>query len=345
MVRMAYIEENDLSVLIVTYADHRKYLKESIKRLEKYSKYISNVIIVQNGVKYNLSEFINNQEAQGLRFVEIVNEENLGSSGGFGLGIDKSLHVDGKMLMILDDDNYVPEDSFNNIRGINISNLESHYNSKIAISLNRPLHDRDFNKFERDSDHDASFFYNTICQFSFLHRISYKSYSRKRLCKNIAEMYVAPYSGLVINKEFIREVEPIQENYYLYGDDTRWTARLSESGVKILSMKNIYSIDISQSWNKEEKQNKNDVWQFLNIYDRHDLWRPFYTIRNGVYSSKKVFKRGNLVYYVNLFIFSLVPFFVYMPKNKIGLRNYKYFIMAVVDGSRGRLGKEDPNFF
>jgi hypothetical protein len=162
---------------------------------------------------------------------------------------------------------------------------------------------------------------------------------------SIAESFSIPYSGLLIEKQLLNGVEPVQRNYYLYGDDTRYTLRLSQAGVRFLTFQNIYSRDLERSWYQSDNQvvmsYKNSVDAMLHVEKFADLMRPFYQIRNAVNTSNTVLKTKPVLYFVNYYIYLIIPFFVYMPKNKMGIRNYKVFWKAMTDGQRGRLGKSN----
>jgi hypothetical protein len=86
---------------------------------------------------------------------------------------------------------------------------------------------------------------------------------------------------------------------------------------------------------------KNSVDAMLHVEKFADLMRPFYQIRNAVNTSNTVLKTKPVLYFVNYYIYLIIPFFVYMPKNKMGIRNYKVFWKAMTDGQRGRLGKSN----
>lgn len=345
---MTFLNQHDLTIVIVTYGDRRKYLRKTIPALTQFQDLISNIILVQNGQSYDLQVFINNLKINGLKIVPIIEQDNLGSGGGFSVGLQKALLMDGSKVLILDDDNYVPEESFKKMREDSFEKKMRSYGDKIAISMYRPQHDQDVNKFLRDYDYNINFLQNTVCQFSLMHKINKNGSIKKRLCKDIAELAIAPYSGLVLSKSYISSVEKIQINYFVYGDDTRFTARLTQSGVRIVSPKEIYVIDLEKSWYQAERGTfcqKNDVQLLLSMERKDELWRPFYRIRNGVCSSKEVFKKNPFIFWGNLILFIIGPFFLYMPKTKRGFKNYIYFLRAVWDGIMRNLGRKPQCFF
>ncbi|MDO7806021.1 glycosyltransferase [Lactiplantibacillus pentosus] len=346
---MKYLQENQLTVLIVTYQDHRDFLTEALAKLNCQAKFIKNVIIVQNGAEYDIKDFIESLAIDELNFITIVNSKNEGSAGGFGIGIEKYQTVGAPKLLILDDDNYIPNETFEFLANLDDSKVRAVYGDKIAISLYRPQHDMDKSRFERKQDVNEHFFENTVHKFSIMHKLHSKRDYTIRPVQEVCETFIAPYSGIILEKKDIVNIEPIQRSYYVYGDDTRFTIMMSRSGVRILKFKQAVSIDLEHSWyqdnTKDGGKEKSDVQLMLETDNAKELWRPFYQIRNGVYTGKKLFKKNNLIFYLNLFIYCIMPFFVYMPKTRSGFRNYRFFLKAVCNGMLGKMGEIDQSRF
>lgn len=344
---MSYLRDHDLTILIVTYDDRRKFLKKSIEELNKQKKYISNLIIVQNGIEYDMNLFMQ-EITNKISTKFVINKENSGSAGGFGIGVKEALHTSGSKILILDDDNYVSAESFKKIIQMDNKFLTDSYGEKIALSLFRPQHDQDEKKFQRNYDFSYNFYKNTISQFSFIHKFQKAKMRKVRLDESISELVIAPYSGLLVEKRLISELEPIKQEYYVYGDDTRFTARMTQSGIRILQRQDLTAIDLEDSWYQNDKSKinkKNDVKLFLEMKDKTKLWRPYYRLRNAVNVSKEVFRTNNFLFVINLILYVVVPFFIYMPKNKMGFKNYKLFLRAVYSGIRGDLGRINEKEF
>ncbi|OUC67075.1 glycosyltransferase family 2 protein [Lacticaseibacillus paracasei] len=343
---MSYLDKNDLTILIVTYAKRWPYLKKSLEHLLSYNEYIANVILVQNGADYDLKkQLFDTPSLAALKINLILHQKNEGSAGGFGSGIEFARRVDGKYLLILDDDNFMPEEAFTNLQQLDNNYLAGVYGSKYAISLFRPGRDQDPNKFKSNVSVTSKYYRDTVADFSLMHKFNKTRYLKLRENESIAEQFTVPYSGLLIHKRLLRKAEPVQKAYYLYGDDTRFTMKLSQQGIRFLTFKNIYSTDMERSWfqdgSKTMMASKNAIDAFLHIQDKQDLLRPFYQIRNAVNTSNTVLKHNEFLYLMNFLIFLITPLFIYMPKNKLGWRNYRVFWKAVVDGQRGILGKID----
>ncbi|KEZ14729.1 Glycosyl transferase, group 2 [Lactiplantibacillus plantarum] len=346
---MAYLQKKELTVLIVTYQDHRVFLRETLTKLQKHAEFVENVIIVQNGAEYNIHNFVESLSIPELTFITITNSENQGSAGGFGIGIEKYQAIGAPKLLILDDDNYIPNETFGFLKNLDDKKVRAVYGEKIAISLYRPQHDMDVTRFQREQDVNEHFFENTVHKFSVMHKLhSSKNYTQRPI-REICETYIAPYSGIILEKQDIVNLEPIQRLYYVYGDDTRFTIMMSRAGIRILKFKQAVSVDLEQSWyqnnTKQNGQEKSDVQLMLETDNVNKLWRPYYQIRNGVYTGKQLFKKNNSIFYLNLLIYCVMPFFVYMPKTKAGLRNYRFFLSAVFCGLFGKMGEINQKMF
>lgn len=347
---MVYLKPKSVTALVVTYGDRRKYLKDSLDSLRNFGSCLKNIVLVQNGDNYDLKDFLEKEVSVPLTmFHLLVFHNNMGSSGGFGSGIEVAKKMDGDFLFILDDDNMLPPGVLENLQKLNMQSLEEEYKSQVAISFYRPQHDQDSRKFKRNFDFiTRKYVKNTVAEFSIAHKFFKKRYFQNRVNPSTAELFFAPYSGLLIKKKLLKLVPSVFQEFYLYGDDTRLTSQLSYAGVQIISMKSIYTMDLENSWyqsNKQIEQQKNAIELFLTSEDLQNMWRPYYTLRNEIYNSKTLHRSNFFMFYLNLFLLLVAPLFLYLPKNKRVLKNYKYYLAAMHNGLRGRLGKIPENFF
>lgn len=347
------ITKQKLKVLFVTYGDRRKTLEGSIiSVVNGFQDSIKELIIVQNGISYDIHKFIDGLPINNSNCSFIINSENTGSAGGFGAGIDfaiKNNYNYDDYLLVLDDDCCISKSVAREVINADEKKFKNNY-GKFAISLYRPKHDQDSSKFLRNWDYDEKYYKNTINRFSLFHRINSGRFQEPRQNKNVAELFMVPYSGLIVKTGYLREINPVRKDYYLYDDDLRFTSQLSLSGVKIICMKDLFLDDLEKSWYQDDKkiQSKSTVQLFLQSHDRNSLERAYYQIRNGVYTGKSIFYENFFIYYFNLFIFCIFPFFKYTPKKIDGLRRYGQFLKAVFQGVSGQLGKitslEEDNY-
>lgn len=105
------------SILIVTYGDRFNYLKQVLDACALEHKNnedkIFEIIIVDNASNSSekIKEYINlNSE---VKFKHICLDSNIGSAGGFGIGLKHFLNTDSDYVLLLDDDN-APENNFLN---------------------------------------------------------------------------------------------------------------------------------------------------------------------------------------------------------------------------------------
>lgn len=341
------LNKDSLTILIVTYSDRRKLVSKTIQSaIDIFHPVLKRIIFVQNGVEYDFNQFLSTLEIEKLKELEIetiINDENLGSAGGFGGGIEKFIEVsknEDDYLLILDDDNHIPESTGESIKELDYKHCHDLYGD-FAVSMYRPFHDRDKNKFSKDWDYGKDFYYNTVSYFSIIHKFRNTSLKQKRIDPNTAQLFTVPYSGLIVPRKIIENTESVQTQYYLYGDDSRFTAQISLKGFSIISRENIISEDLEESWyqkDESEETPKNAIQLFIESEEK-DQMRPMYQIRNEIFTSKTVYKKSTLIFYINLIIYCVAPLFVYVKFDRKKIRNYKKFLKVVSDGLHGRLGK------
>ena len=123
-------------VVVVTYGERWPLLKKTLDSIMKHKR-IDEVIIVQNGLEYDLQSKISSFPKLKL----IINEKNEGSAGGFYVGLkylkNKSEH--NFNVLIMDDDNIIDDNAFKAL------NCAEHLDLKFKViwhsrkNLKRPL--------------------------------------------------------------------------------------------------------------------------------------------------------------------------------------------------------------
>ncbi|MEN9337875.1 MAG: hypothetical protein RIQ41_189 [Candidatus Parcubacteria bacterium] len=99
--------KSSVVALTVTYGRRWKYLSQVLDALDK-DEHITKIVVVDNGSN-NKDEMIAGVERYTKEITILRQEKNLGSAGGFNVGLDYVRTIDCKYVFILDDDN-VPEE-------------------------------------------------------------------------------------------------------------------------------------------------------------------------------------------------------------------------------------------
>lgn len=288
-----------ISILTVTYGDRVPLLEKVIEAVKYQS--ISKMYIVCNGLSdFVLSKIKKITLNQNINISLVISKKNVGSAGGFKLGLQEIIKEKvSDYLLLLDDDNLISDDLVEKLNSLKIKEI---VDSGDVISVLR----EDRISYKRISNRENPNFvlhpYNNFCGFNFFKKIQYFKINEKHGMLNIP---YSPYGGLFFNIEILSYIGLPNEKLYLYGDDQEFTLRISKN-------RNIYLFsectikDIEQSW-----QNAN-IGRFSSFFKGDEI-RRFYTFRNKFFIEREYLVKNNLIYLINklLFIIQIILYSFY----------------------------------
>lgn len=316
-------------VVVVTYGERWPLLKKTLDSIMKHKR-IDEVIIVQNGLEYDLQSKISSFPKLKL----IINEKNEGSAGGFYVGLkylkNKSEH--NFNVLIMDDDNIIDDNAF---KALNCAEHLYSYENKHIWSLFRPEVQSDL-AFSEEFEKTIDSIFNTINGFTLLH-VLFKNYKMiPRKYAEVNRLITAPYSGLIFPVKLLDEVGLPNKDFYLYSDDIDFTLRITRNGYQIYQYKEAKSYDQGIAWQEINSIKKTNRGAF---FTTDEIYRPLYTYRNELYISYIELKSNNLIFWMNYYFLQLWMFIDYMPKNINGIKKYLLLKKAMRQGVKGVLGK------
>jgi len=339
--------ENKTCAITVTYGNRWGLVSQVIERLRSL-KFISHIVVVNNGSTYNVKEKID--EIGDNRVVLIDHAENLGSAGGYHDGIAYAhQHLDDDFVWLLDDDNLPDSDALNVLLNTWVD-LDAKGDTTALFSLRT---DREVDsKFAQGADPYKYYLIpDDFLGFSFLKigrnklakiakkfKRSEDSSNPKTIAPKIKMPYV-PYGGFFLHRQMIDKIGYPDERFYLYVDDEEYTYRVTQSGgtiwlIPASKISDIDTADVRADYKPSPfSSNYLDLWSF----------RMYYRVRNSIYFHHKTSLKNALVFNINkvLFIGKLKVLSVLSSKQK----EYKNFLVAVNDGLNGNLGKANPEKF
>ena len=236
-------------VLTVTYGKRWNFLLQVITATMK-DPHVTKLIIVDNGSK-NKEEIVQGTKEYGERIVVLRQERNLGSAGGFALGLAYVRTLEGDFVFLLDDDN-VPEDGA-------ISTFLDLYklfpDEKVVLVGNRVGINMTQNFFydpptESDSSEKRMF---ELFRFSrFLKKVSSFFDIGNKKQKIIPFTPVVPLVGFAYGGSFIplsivcRAPLP-DASLVLYGDDSEYSKGISRLGygIYLCAEPRIHDVDVT----------------------------------------------------------------------------------------------------
>lgn len=317
-----------ITVVTVTYGK-RWHLLSQVLNSVKNNPLVAEIVVVNNGSKEDIENLCKTFNSDKI-FV-ISTEKNLGSAGGFKLGIEAAYKRNkGELIFLLDDDNVVEKDcleclieTYKKLGSTPNNCLKAYkYNNKSDILLA----EKGYLYFDNE---DSFFNFNLIDRLFLLRNIKTIRH------ENIIPVRGVAYSGFLFHRMWIQKIGLPDENMILYGDDTEYTLRLINNGGGIYLCINCKIRDLEMSWHH---QNFKSV-PFFSI--NSDFIRSSYGIRNRAYVEKKYLIKNKYVYYLNFLIFTfyhvLRAFLFEKEKNKI-LKRIITFFKLIKKGWRGELG-------
>lgn len=232
-----------VAAVVITY-NRLELLKEVITALKNQSKKIDKIIVVNNSSNDGTKEWLEQQDE-----IHLINQENLGSSGGQYTGIKTAYNLGYDWIWTMDDD-IVPD----------IKCLENLLNYPGDYLIKAPLrYDSNLNPFLNDAVS-----YNFTNPFrSIWNRII----NTKDVSNEIIEAIGITFEGPLIHRSVIEKIGFPNPNFFIFADDTEFFVRANRAGfisIIVTSSKLYRKIDLPKN-----------IYQFT--------WKTFYIIRNLIW--------------------------------------------------------------
>lgn len=161
------------------------------------------------------------QELYGDRLNLIVNEENLGGSGGFNTGIRKVVSAGYKYVWCLDNDVLVDEEALSYL----VKFLDEHEETGMVGSKVYHMENPDYvQQFGITID------FNELCV-----EAKYLNEFEDGTMPEVVYSDAVAACSVLVRTSLIKEIGPMPEANFLYWDDTEWGYRCNKAGYKVAS--------------------------------------------------------------------------------------------------------------
>lgn len=284
---MTKVKKIDVVALVVTY-NRKELLIECINALLKQKIPLEKIVVVDNNSDdgtdklFSSGHFSKNSEIDYVRL-----KENIGGAGGFSKGIkylDNNYSYD--WLWLMDDDTIAQGDTLENLLADLEKIKEKENISFLASSVvgpeNEPMNVPDI------SDRKT--------------KNGYKNWHR-HLSSGLVEIRQATFVSLLISYKAIKKVGYPVASYFIWGDDTEYTLRLtSYYGPAFLSgnSKILHKRVNAKSLSILEEKNPNRIKMYKFFY-RNNL------LNFKTYFSRRYFLKKYLGYLVYSFYLLIKP--------------------------------------
>lgn len=249
-----------LAVILVNYnnSDDTIDCVNSLKN-STYNNFI--VIVVDNGSNSKDKEYLS-REAEKSNFVLISSDKNLGFSGGNNLGIKYALEHNADFLLLLNNDTVVKEDFLKNIVA-SYSALSQNGKEKVIVSP----------KINYFYDKNKIWYCGGTWN-PFLGRITHIGINEQDSARFSKNKEVSFETGccMLIPAEAIKQVGLMDEEYFLYCEDTDYCLRLRKTGYHLWVVPSavIYH-KVSASTKKDQSHSPSAIYTYYAVRNKQYL--------------------------------------------------------------------------
>ncbi len=220
--------------VVVTY-NRQALLSECINALRKQSRPLDAILIVNNGSTDGTENWLSQQK--DLIF---INQQNVGSSGGFSTGINRAYESGYDWIWCMDDDGYPKEDALENLLAADDGCLRL---------LNCAVIDKEDKK---------SFVWKTQ-QYKTLDEVD---------C-NIIEGIGHPFNGTMLHRRIIERAGVPKPKFFLWGDETEYYYRIvKQNEIPVCTVANSIHYHPSTAFSIKKD------------WDYDSGWKMYFYIRN-----------------------------------------------------------------
>lgn len=299
-----------VSVATLTYGDRKAFLYQVIDRLLIQS--FDEVFIYCNGISVsNLAEV--KKKYREKRIVILHSNENLGSAGGFHELLSYiTKNSKSEYILLLDDDNLVPNDCFETISQLDIEKNQ-------LYSFHRS--DRMLAKRVKELEKPEKIIGSAN---SFLGRDFFSLFKKSEIVYQ-GDLAAAPYGGLLLSRGSLETGVLPKKELYLYADDYEYTYRLvTQYNFNIVFSEAVLIEDLEKSFHL-----KKGIRLLSNRYSNASENQLYYSVRNNTWLGLNRCK-SKLLFLTNIVLFS--PIFIGQFLLTLKLKRAKTFITAIKDG-------------
>lgn len=263
--------ENKVGIVVVTY-NRLALLKEVIDALRQQTYTDYQIIVVNNGSTDDTPKWLSEQND-----VYTITQENLGGAGGFFTGMKYVAENEYKYCWIMDDDVICDKDALTElVSAINIKDNIGFVCSKVlgtdGSPMNTPIVDMDSR--------------SPITGYEDYFDLS--DY-------NMVKVKRATFVSVLFKTEMIRKIGLPYKDYFIWGDDTEYTTRLSQK----------YPCYVALKSKAIHKRNVQKIILFENEKDEKRLAFYVYKYRNEAFTQISRGEKTKMFFMCHYFVRSL----------------------------------------
>lgn len=247
--------------VVVTY-NRKDLLIECINSILKQSICVTKILIIDNNSTDGTYEKLKTEKIIENKKVEYIKlEKNIGGAGGFNFGIKKAIELKSDWVWVMDDDTIPSVTCLEEL--VNAKNIIPEEISYLASNI-RGINNEPMNVPGLNTDNSLN---------------GYPDWYRY-LSDGIVKIKEATFVSLLINSKAIKQIGLPCKDYFIWGDDTEYTLRLTNF------YSNAYFVGKSVAIHKRVNSKSLSLKEEENI---NRLKFHYYMIRNNLINMKEYY--------------------------------------------------------
>ena len=282
--------------VVVTY-NRQALLSECITALRSQSRPLDAILIVNNGSTDGTEHWL-----AGQTDLICINQQNVGSSGGFNTGINRGYEMGYDWIWCMDDDGYPKEDALENLLAADDGCLRL---------LNCAVIDKEDKK---------TFVWKTQ-QYKTLDEVD---------CK-IIEGIGHPFNGTMLHRRIIERAGVPKAKYFLWGDETEYYYRIvKQNEIPVCTVANSIHYHPSTAFSIKKD------------WDYASGWKMYFYIRNRFHIHQTKFSNKALaLLHYSCFLVAFAGITVLFQKTD-KFKKLNFIIWPVTDAFRNNFEATPP---
>ena len=254
----------DKVIAVIVTHNRQQLLSECVAALRAQTRKIDKILIINNGSTDSTHQWLKEQAD-----IEFMNQDNLGSAGGFHMAIKMGYEQGYSWIWLMDDDGFPKSDALEKL----LEEDDSQLSLRNCAIINK--------------DDKKSFVWKTL-HYKTLDEV------KTRLIQNIAH----PFNGTLMHRKIVERVGLPEARLFLWGDETEYYYRIVRKNAIPF-----YTVKDSIHYHPARGFTIKTDWTYSTG------WKMYYYVRNRYFVLKSKFSKSALLasalYIGFLLVFSL----------------------------------------
>lgn len=319
---------DDVVAAIVTYGARQPMLLAVLERLREEG--VGRAIVIDNGAHWPVAAMLATQFGDWVRVVPMGG--NMGSACGFVAAFEAAMQTDRALIWILDDDNRPQRGCLSALQAAYAQETMRTPADMLALVAMRTEHATDNVSARQLMTRWDSFggFHVADIVAKIVHRLPGRVQHQLRHI----DLGVTHFGGMLFHRSLVQRFGLPQREFYMYGDDTEFTWRITSGGGRIVQVAEALVEDLEESFQQTAHVRNRFVGALLSDSD----FRTYYSVRNMAFFESRFRRRRRLLFALNRQLYFAI---LRLYARRLGRMDRYRFIYA--SANEGLSGERGPN--